>query len=815
MFTMSDGRPAAAHPDAVVSGDTYRFTVLSSRLIRMEWSETGTFVDSATQIVVNRRFDVPAFTVERHGDEVEIATEHLRLRYDGQRFSGSGLSVTLVRGASDFHYATWRFGGVFPQDLPTRGNLLGTARTLDEVDGACDLEPGLLATYGFAVLDDSHSVLLSEDGWIAPRTGVDGEATPSHDFYLFGHGRDYKAALADFHHLTGPVPLVPRYVLGNWWSRFWPYDDTEYLALMDRFREEDIPLSVAVIDMDWHLVDIDPQLGTGWTGYTWNPELFPDPASFLQALHERHLAVTLNVHPADGVRSHEESYPAMARALGIEPETGQAVEFDIASREFVDAYLTHVHHPHEATGVDFWWIDWQSGGTTRVPGLDPLWMLNHIHYVDSGRHGKRPVTFSRYAGPGSHRYSIGFSGDTITTWDSLDFQPYFTATAANIGYPWWSHDIGGHMHGTYDIEMAVRWLQFGVFSPVNRLHSSRSPFSSKEPWAYGPRAHDIMARFLRLRHRLVPYLYTAAWTTHTDHVSLVRPMYHDYPTTDDAYQVPNQTMFGEHLLLAPLTSPEDRRSHLATTQAWLPDGSWFDLFTGHRYTGGRTVLLHRPMEHYPALVRAGTVLPLHPDSMGDVANTPHALNLRVFPGNATSHLIEDDVTGIPAAQDRCMTKFEQQLEVHDNGSAHLTLTISPTTGVPEATRRTLTIDVVGASSIDHIEIRNGETPIPSPTPAITFDELLSPALRLDLGLVDFATGVELRLSGMHAAKPDVVGDVTHLLQKAEIAFAEKESALNAVRRLDGLPLVQELSASPLSQELRNAIVEITATQAAW
>lgn len=118
----------------------------------------------------------------------------------------------------------------------------------------------------------------------------------------------------------------------------------------------------------------------------------------------------------------------------------------------MDAYFD-MHHRMEAEGVDFWWLDWQQGGVTRQKGLDPLWMLNHMHYLDSGRGGNWPLTFSRYAGPGSHRYPVGFSGDTIVTWESLAFQPQFTATASNIGYGWWSHDIGGHMFGYRNEEL--------------------------------------------------------------------------------------------------------------------------------------------------------------------------------------------------------------------------------------------------------------------------------------------------------------------------------------------------------------------------
>ena len=211
--------------------------------------------------------------------------------------------------------------------------------------------------------------------------------------------------------------MIPRYALGNWWSRYYKYTEKSYKALMERFEKEDIPFSVAVVDMDWHLVDIDPKYGSGWTGYTWNRDFFPDPEGFMKWLHDRNMHITLNLHPADGIRAFEDAYPRMAEAMGIDPKTEQPVVFDISDPHFLEAAFEHVLHPEEEKGVDFWWIDWQSGGISKVEGLDPLWMLNHYHYLDNGRDGKRPMTFSRYAGPGSHRYPVGFSGDTIITWN--------------------------------------------------------------------------------------------------------------------------------------------------------------------------------------------------------------------------------------------------------------------------------------------------------------------------------------------------------------------------------------------------------------
>ena len=474
------------------------------------------------------------------------------------------------------------------------------------------------------MVDDSRSVLLAEDGWIAPRR------PGTQDLYVFAFGRDYRAALRALYKLTGPQPLLPRYALGNWWSRYYAYSADEYLALMDRFAQEDLPFSVAVLDMDWHLVDIDPSLGSGWTGYTFNRELFPDPPAFMAELHERGLAVSLNVHPADGVRAHEDAYPKVAERMGIDPASKLPVNFDPADPDFLEAYLEELHHPLEDDGVDFWWLDWQQGEVTKLPGLDPLWLLNHFHFLDSARNGRRPLTFSRYAGIGSHRYPVGFSGDTVVSWASLDFQPEFTATASNAGYGWWSHDIGGHFFGVKDDELVTRWVQLGVFSPILRLHSTADRFIAKEPWRFGEVARRLIGEALRLRHRLVPYIATMGLRARDEGAPLVSPMYYDHPSEEAAYGVPNQFMFGTELLVAPITAPADPDTRLGAVNAWLPEGEWIDVFTGLRYRGGRTIALHRDLDSIPVLVRPGTILPLAADGPG--TDVPDRVELHVFAG---------------------------------------------------------------------------------------------------------------------------------------------------------------------------------------
>ncbi len=630
-------RPVAK-PQAIVQGKQYRFTVLTERMIRMEWNANGNFEDRATKLVMCRDFPVPKFEVRETADSLEIITDALHLYYDKQPFSPSGLSVRL-NGMQRFRCAKWYY------DMPRvllyneSSNLRGTAKTLDYADGACELQDGVLDRHGFTTLDDSETMVLDERGWFVQPE----RETGSVDLYFFGYLEAHKDCMRDFYRLSGAAPMLPRYALGNWWSRYYPYTEETYKALMDYFAEKKIPLAVSVLDMDWHITKPDPKYGNGWTGYSWDRELFPNPKRLLDWLHAHGLKVTMNLHPHDGIRAFEDCYADAAAAMGLDPTGEEPVEFDAADPQFMRVYLDKVLHPLEDDGVDFWWIDWQQIGGASKPEYDPLWMLNHYLYTDNARHGRYPLTLSRYAGLGSHRYPLGFSGDTVMTWESLDFQPYFTNCAANAGYGWWSHDIGGHTRGVWNDELQVRWLQYGVFSPIFRLHSADNTFMLKEPWTFPAHIENIMTDFMRLRHRLIPYLYTMNYRNHAEGVPLCCPLYYDYPARTMNRDNPNEYTFGSSLLVCPITSPMDTAAQTGCVQAWIPQGTWYDIFNGRRYAGEKYLNLYRPLEQYPVLARAGAILPLSDDAVCNGAPLPKKLELRVFCGaDGDFTLYEDD-----------------------------------------------------------------------------------------------------------------------------------------------------------------------------
>jgi alpha-glucosidase len=635
-----------ANPAAVVIIGHARFTVLTPQLIRMEWAADGKFEDHASFVFLNRRLPVPKFTQKRDGQQLTLDTAVLRLTYnaatpDDGKFTADNLSISFTL---DGKQVTWHPG------MPDTGNLEGTTRTLDGALGGKTREPigpGLVSRDGWTLVDDSTRPLFDSDGFAFAR----GEKSPwpwvmlrpagdRQDDYFFGYGHDYKQALRDFVRVAGRIPLPPRFAFGVWWSRYWAYSDQELDNLVQGFRENDTPLDVLVIDMDWHInreqleamheVDQSGQ-NLGWSGYTWNHLLFPDPGDFLAHLHAQGLKVTLNLHPASGIQPWEKAYPAMARAMGIDPATKKYVPFDPTNKLWATNYFKLVLHPLEEQGIDFWWLDWQQELNTRLPGVNNTWWLNYLHFTDQEREGKRPLLFHRWGGLGNHRYQIGFSGDTISVWPSLAFQPWFTATAANVGYAYWSHDIGGHMPGAVSPELYTRWIQFGAYSPILRTHTTKNPDSERRIWAYPEPYSSIMRKTFQLRMAMQPYIYTEARRTYDTGVAFLHPLYYDWPEADAAYTDKNEYVFGSEMIVAPVASPVDPATQLAQQSVWIPDGEWIEGATGRRFTGPSEVTRSFSIDQIPVYIRAGAIVPMQPTMPYTGEKPIDPLILKIYP----------------------------------------------------------------------------------------------------------------------------------------------------------------------------------------
>ncbi len=288
---------------------------------------------------------------------------------------------------------------------------------------------------------------------------------------------------------------------------------------------------------------------------------------------------------------------------------------------------------------------------SKVPGVTNTWWLNYLHFTDQQREGKRPLLFHRWGGLGNHRYQIGFSGDTVSVWDSLAFQPWFTATAANVGYAYWSHDIGGHMPGAVDPELYTRWVQFGAFSPILRTHTTKNPDSERRIWAYPEPYASVMRSAFQLREAMQPYLYTEARRTYDTGVAFLRPLYYDWPEDDAAYSNKNEYLFGDQIVVSPVTVPADRIKGLATEQVYLPKGDWIEWPTGKHFAGPVTAERSFTIAQIPAYVKAGAIVPMQPPMLhtGEKLVDPLIVNVwPLAPGESSSYSVYED-SGVSVA----------------------------------------------------------------------------------------------------------------------------------------------------------------------
>jgi alpha-glucosidase (family GH31 glycosyl hydrolase) len=448
---------------------SHRFTILTDRIIRLEYSSQSSFVDQATLAFVNRNTPLPVFTSSQSQGVLTITTSSLTLSYAiGNTFSASSLNITVKNA----NVPMYRFGDA------DNGNLLGTIKSLDELgvtslnctqnanirvhDESLHCQWGLVSRNGWTVVDDSDNYLLDpvSNWWTVQNPNTV-------DSYFFGHGTDYLGALAEYTLLGGVVAMPPRAANGVYWSRWYNMNDGDVNNLVEDYQNRGLPLDCYILDMDWHTKQ-------GWGGYSFDKSLFPIPAAVMKPLRQRGVLTSGNLHDLDGMRPNEDQYAAFCQAIGVNPNLNQTIAFAIANMTYALALEDQVMKALEDQYFgDFWWIDWQQGGKQGgCPGgkANPTILLNKLRGTDKIRRNQtqRGMILARWGGLGNHRYQVGFSGDVDeVTWANLAYQPYFSMTASNVVFGQWSHDIVGTPN---DLELYTRWVQWGAMSSVMRSH---------------------------------------------------------------------------------------------------------------------------------------------------------------------------------------------------------------------------------------------------------------------------------------------------------------------------------------------------------
>jgi hypothetical protein len=666
-----------------------RFTVISPTLIRMEYAENGQFEDRPTQTVAERPPISADYETRVENGVRMVKTDALTLHYQvgSGPFTPNNLWIKVQsRGTVIEARPDWSFA-------PQPGNLGGWRRGLDNEKDPQPLHEGILSRAGWYLLNDSHTVLLSDTPpGFEVRPDVGGTYQ---DGYLFGYGLDYVQGLTDLRTLTGAAPLLPKKAFGVWFSKWWSYTDAEWRAQVTDFQAHDVPLDTLSIDTDWKRVHqpvgcifwnavIRAPLddACSWNGWDWNRDIFPDPDGFIDWIHSQGIDVGLNVHPS--IAESDPAYPGTQAKTGglmtddadlpctflqADPSTPCYV-FDWTKPEQLEAYFD-LHEPIEATGIDFWWLDWCcEGSRAEAPGLSADTWINAAYAKQHEDMGSRWPAFSRIGGSfqngkggmdnnglgafAEHRYSIHFTGDTCSTWALMAFEAEMTAAEGNIGMPYVSHDIGSflgeplpgspcnNMANTgqhLPADMYVRWVQFGTFQPILRLHSHHG---DRLPWEYPGKPETVASDFLRLRGQLVPFLYTLSREAHDSGLPMARSLYLQWPEREEAYQYRSQYTLGRDMLIATVAAPGDP----AMINLWIPPGEWIDFFTGEVFTGPAEITRSVPLEHYAVFMRRGAILPMQPHRLTSAHGPQDNLIIKVWPGtDGELRLYEDEGRG--------------------------------------------------------------------------------------------------------------------------------------------------------------------------
>jgi alpha-glucosidase (family GH31 glycosyl hydrolase) len=643
-----------AHPDAVVTAGKARFTVLTPEMIRIQYSEKGLFEDRATFAVVNRRLPVPQFTQEQKDGYLYIKTNALTLKYK----IGGKLNANANESGADVLSISMQLNGRPVLWYPGKDDLLnlkGTTRTLDGQIGdnkRQEMENGLLSRAGWSVIDESPLTRRGDGSttfaFEGQQDGIEWVAEPvdkqAIDWYFMGYGHEYKKALGDFIKIAGRMPMPPLYVLGYWYSKYQRYTSDEFMEIVNDVKRNQIPMDVMIFDMDWHT--------QGWTGWTWDSTAIPDPVGLINWMHDNGLKVSLNLHPADGVDDDEDFFQELRSDMGLGSDV-KVVPWNLSDKKFYHNMFNRIIRAREQQGVDFWWLDWQQNLTSKyVDGLGETFWCNHVFYNDMrlNRPNHRPLIFHRWGGLGSHRYPLGFSGDTHIRWEVLGFLPYFTATASNVGYGYWGHDLGGHMQRGQiptDPELYTRWLQYGVFSPLFKTHCTSSAIIERRFWAFEDH-YEYMRDAVELRYALSPYIYDMAREAYDTGVSLCRPMYYEYPEDEKAYTWKEQYFFGDNILAATVCEPLDSLSGKANRSVWLPAGNdWYDMAHKQTLKGGQTRNLQYTIGEIAWFVKAGAIIPLAAEGIQNLQEKSNALRIYIAPGTGKStytHYEDDEVS---------------------------------------------------------------------------------------------------------------------------------------------------------------------------
>ena len=543
--------------------------------------------------------------------------------------------------------------------------------------------PVLVSTHGYGVLMDSYAAMTFHDD--AFGSYLASETDDELDYY-FVYGPELDEVVRQLRSITGKAPMLPKWAYGYVQSKERYVTQQELIDVVREYRRRELPLDCIVLD--WQ----------SWTGDLWgqktlDPARFPDPEGMMAELHRMDARLMVSIWPI--MNPNSDNHKEM---LAHDALLGNRATYDAFQEQARALYWKQAKEGLFSKGIDAWWCDctepfeadWKGavkpGPEERMrintdeakryldPELTNAYSLLHSQGIYEGQRQtteeKRVVNLTRSAYGGQHRYgTITWSGDICANWDTLRKQIADGLNFCATGSPYWTTDIGAFFvqnkpelwfwSGDYDDgvddlgyrELYVRWFQYGAFLPMFRAHGTDTP---REIWRFGEPGepfYEALVRFLQLRYRLLPYIYSVAFRVHRDDYTMLRALPFDFRADAATYEVDDQFMFGPSLLVCPVTRPMlyDRRSRplesaAMTRSVYLPQGcEWFDYWSDRVYAGGQTIEAVAPLDQMPLYVRSGSILPMKERMQHAADREGERLYIHVYTGaDARFEYYEDE-----------------------------------------------------------------------------------------------------------------------------------------------------------------------------
>lgn len=561
-----------------------RISVLTPRLVRIEYNENSIFEDRPTSRVINRKFEKFSFGITESETLIEINTGIFTLTY----VKNSPIKTGKLKAVINRTKVEWN-----PSSKEIK-NLRGINYSIDTMKENIILDKGLYSLDGYSILDDSNSLVLDEHDIFIDR------GKNNFDIYLFMYDNDFDSALKDYFSLTGYPSLIPRYALGAWWYKNDKYSETDIYNLINRFKSENFPISIFLLG--------DSLLN----GYV--PSI--NVKNISDYLIKNNIKIGTTINPSINIDNNKNSF----------------IPF---SNDKIGLYLNNIINNYNNVGIDIFSIDYKNSNDKIN-----LWKLDHYHSGAMVMRGKRSLTLTRNHGLSMHRYPVMWSGKTKVSFHTLNLLPRYNLQGYNVGVSFIAHPIGGYSGGIEEDELYLRYIEFACFSPIFLLASEGGLYYKREPWKWNYILKEHIRYYMNLRYKLIPYLYSESYKYHKEGKGLIKPFYFDYPKILDEPLYQNEYFFGSNFFIAPITERKNKIINRVFKKIYVPNGIWFDFLKGKKYIGNKYYNSFYNDEDYPVFVKAGSIIPMSNNIKEEL---PSTLELNIYPlDNGNYDLYEDD-----------------------------------------------------------------------------------------------------------------------------------------------------------------------------